>query len=154
MPKFKEFLRGSAENFAKDALKTIIKGGLDKIERDAWHDFFVKESLARSFYVPYHEYADMWEQALTREDELLATKATMLKGADPRGGFVTRLSTPFDQSAQLQITLTVSGYRDPGDPVQVFIGGAPATEVGTSDTYTADLTAAQPDGNGYPIELR
>jgi hypothetical protein len=96
----------------------------------------------------------MWEQALTREDELLATKATMLKGADPRGGFVTRLSTPFDQSAQLQITLTVSGYRDPGDPVQVFIGGAPATEVGTSDTYTADLTAAQPDGNGYPIELR
>jgi transposase len=40
-----------------------VKGSLDKVERDAWTDFFVKDAFAHSLYSPYHQYAGLWEQA-------------------------------------------------------------------------------------------
>jgi hypothetical protein len=137
-PSLKKFFAGEAENIAKDALKTMIKGGLDRAEQVAWIDFFVNDAIARSLYTPYHAWADLWESAMTDLDNLLAQKAALLKGSPP-GQLVTQLSTPFDQNAKLQISVSAGGYDDPSDPIQVFVNGVQATDQG-SGLYSLDVS--------------
>jgi hypothetical protein len=54
----------------------------------------------------------------------------------------------------VQITLQLSGYQDPSDPVQVFLGGAEATR-GADGTYVVSSQSAKPEADGtYTITLR
>ncbi len=131
-----KFLAGEAENVAKDVLKTFIKGQLDASEQAAWTDFFVKDALARSFYSTYHIYADLWEQAMERMDQLLATKAQLLQGG-AEGELTTTLSVPFPDDASVTIQLALAGDLDPGDPVTVLVNGVQATRSGSNYTVAA-----------------
>ena len=147
--------KGEAENIAKDALKTLIKGALDSKERDAWVDYFQQDAVAHALYGPYHELADRWQKALERQDALLAEKAKLLAGADPNGGLLPGASSPFDPSKQVTVTLKIPGFNDPADPVEVLVGGVQATRVGNTDSYTVDATNAKPDSDGaLTVELR
>ena len=149
-----KFFKGEAENFAKDALKSVIKGQLDRADREAWTEYFVKDAFAHGLYDPYFELASLWEQALTREDELLATKASMLQGANPNGGLLTGTSVRFARGATVEITLQLSGFQDPSDPLQVFLGGVQATATAPG-TYTVSSQSATPDADGtLTITLR
>jgi hypothetical protein len=118
-----------------------------------WIDFFIKESIARSLYVPYHVYADLWEKSLSRLDGLMAMEAALLQG-NKEGHLVTGQSTQFPRDEQIAIHLTLGGARDPEDPVKVFVNGVEATPIGADD-YTIDARSLSPEpGATLSIVLR
>ena len=145
----RSFFASEAENVAKDALKTIIKGQLDASEQQAWTDFFVKDAFARSFYSIYWTDADLWEKAMTQMDKLLASKAQLLQGS-AEGELKTTLSEQFLDTEQITISLALSGYIDPNDPVAVFVNGEQARRTGS--LYTIAGSSLRP-GPGQTLRI-
>lgn len=141
-PELRKFFAGVGESLVKDALKTVAKGAFDKAERDAWRDFFVKESFARGFFEPYRLQSELWEKALQEMDVLLRAKAQLLQDGK-EGELVTDLSTPFAATGELAIDLRLGGYRDPADAVAVFVNGVQATKTGET-SYTIPVGSIPP----------
>lgn len=141
-----KFFEGLGKSIAKDALKTLIKGNLERVETLAWIDYFTKESIARSFYAPYHAYADLWEKALVRLDELIAKKMELLAGRKD-GELKTEMSVPFAWQEASTIRLSL-GARDPEEPVEVLVNGVRATQLGGGDEYVLPGGTAVPGPEG------
>jgi uncharacterized coiled-coil protein SlyX len=151
---FKKFLKGEAQNLIKDSIKVFVRGQLDRIEREAWVDFFVKDGIAKAYYVPYFKAADLWEKASSEMDYLLEQKAKLIGNASGEAALAPDLSEPFPQHGQIDVTLKLAGAVDPDDPVRVFVDGIEATRQGSTDTYSISGKQLNPLHTTYGVTLR
>jgi hypothetical protein len=152
---FKYELKDAGTSIFKDGVKTVLKGYLDSVEREAWTSFIEKDVLARLAF-PYYQIAShyYWE-AFDNHEALLHEKAAMLEGLDPETGLRTVISEKLDRKASLRITLDLVVRRGGRDDIEVLVGGLRARRSGNSRQYEVNVERATPAGDGtLPLILR
>jgi|SRR5579871_3504498 len=140
--------KAAAKGVLKDAVKLLVKGGMDKIVKAAAENYYQALLVEKTAYPVYRAGLVKLVDANEALEGLELQRAQMLEGLPQQPHLTTNKSAKFMSDQRLLVTLKLTGRQSLGWPFEVYVGGVRAQRQGNSDNYAVDVSAAVTNTEG------